>query len=254
MRDSSTANRPSGPSVRDWTLVALNLVFVIAGAAMLWRKPAVGVVTLALFGSFLGLALSVVLRKLRARRAPPQVVDVMGGVPIRMSRRRMSLLALWMLALGVTLVVIGEAYPAPFRWLSGFVALVGAILLALLATGRWAHGYLQFDPEGLTIGRRLWRALIPWDAIAVVDTSDYFDNALVRIGVADLEAVEISPRSAQPLFFKQVVAMRLDTGAEFAIMPAHYGLDAATLAAAFERYREDPQARAALARRALPAA
>ncbi len=148
-----TPDRPR-PSVMDWLLVALNVAFVAMGLLILPHERDTGLVTIAFFGSCLAVAAGTVLRKLRYRRFSAERIVVAGGVPIRPSAIFMPLLGGWLGVLGVVMFVFGHEYPLMFRAIAVFVAVVGVVVLALSFTGRLPGGFLQFDPEALTIAQR----------------------------------------------------------------------------------------------------
>ncbi len=243
--------RPPPPSWHDWLMLAIGVLFVIAGFAILPSDPDVGIVTLAMFGSCLAVFVNTIWRKLRYRALRPSHVEVTGGVPIKPRMGWAIGLGLWLAALGVIFVVFGHAYPLLFRVLGGFVAAVGMLLFLGTALGRWPGGYLQFDPETLTIAQKNWRAVIPWDRISGVYEGEYQNNPIVLIDVAGVETLNILPPSAVARAMTAIGQSRAWMGADFAIMTTHYGIDRPVLAAALRRYALDASARAGL-RPSLP--
>ena len=241
------------PSFRDWALLAIGVTFVIMGLAILPSNRDVGIVTLAMFGSCTAVFVAQILSKYRSRRFTASKVEVAGGVPIRPKRGLGWLLGGWLFGLGVILFVFGASYPAPFRWLAGFVAAVGTTLLIATALGRFPGGYLQFDPDALTIARGRWRARIPWDDVGLVLEADLNGNPVLLIAVDDLDAVTIEPPEVKVQAYRAIAKNRKWLGYEFAIMATHYGIDLPVLAATVNHYARDPRTRAGLRKR-LPGA
>ena len=252
-QEAAKAARHPPPTVRDWALLAIGVVFVAMGLFILPHDPNVGITTLAFFGSCLAVFAATIMRKLRVRRFKAEFIEVTGGVAIRPQRWRMLLLGAWLLALGVILLVFAKDAPDLIRWIAGFIAVVGASVMAGVLAGRLPGGYLQFDPEGLTVAYRPWRTVIPWDQIAAVHDSELVDNPIVLVGVHDISALVIEPASARPKALETLVRNEARYGTAFMIMVTHYGIDAPLLAQTVERYAVNPTAREGL-RRSLPEA
>jgi hypothetical protein len=243
--DFSTPHSPP-PSWQEWLLLAINLIFVVMGLLILPHDRDAGIVTLALFGSCLVSSAATILRKRRFGRFSAEKVDVIGGVPIRAQAGLMKLLGAWLLILGIILVVFGHDYPQYFRYLSWFVALVGAAVLGGALAGLWPGGYLQFDPDALTIAQRTWRARIPWDEITSVSAGEYQSNPVLLIDVADGARLNIMPPEETARAMKAIAQSQAMMGADFAIMTTHYGIDLPVLGATVARYVQDASARAEL--------
>ena len=239
------------PTLHDWLMLAIGIVFVAMGLVILPSKPDVGIVTLAMFGTCLVVFAAIIGRKLRTRKFTASKVDVVGGIPIRPNKALMVVMGLWMLALGLIMIVYGYSYPLLFRVIAAFVAVVGVVLFVGAALGKWPGGYLQFDPDCLTIARRRWSARIPWHSIAAVHEAEYHSNPVLLIAVPDLAAIAIEPASATAGAFKAIAKMQTYMGAEFAIMSTHYGIDLPVLAAAVTRYASAAAARKELGQRLL---
>lgn len=251
-RERSNTARYRGPTWRDWLLLTIGLTFVLMALIILPRKPDVGIVTLAFFGSCFMVFLSNILRKFRFRRFRTVGIDVAGGVPIRPPRWRVLLLGGWLLILGAIMVRFGATYPMMFRLLGGFVAVVGAALLAGVPMGWLPRGYLQFDSEGLTIDHGRWRALIPWDQFADIREAELHDNPVMLISVDDVEAIVFEPPEIRPRALRAIASTQAWHGAHLMIMTSHYGIDLPVLTAAIARYANDRSARQDLGARALP--
>ena len=246
------ANHHPPPSLKDWLLLAIGVTFVIMGLAILRSNRDVGIVTLALFGTCTAVFAAQIIRKFRYRRFSASMVEVAGGVPILPRRGFGLFFGAWLLGLGIVFVVFGASYPAPFRWIGGFVGAVGAALLIGTALGWFPGGYLQFDPDALTLAQRRWRARVPWDNVDLVLEADLNGNPVLLIAVDDLEAVVIEPPEAKALAYKAIAKNRMWMGYEFAIMTTHYGIDLPVLAATVNHYARDPSVRATLRQRLPP--
>ena len=233
-------------------MVVIGVAFVAMALVILPGKPDVGIVTLAFFGSCLMVFVSTIVRKYRFRRFHAVGIDVAGGVPIRPPRWRVLLLGGWLLILGAIMEHFGATYPMMFRLLGGFVAVVGAALLAGVQMGWLPRGYLQFDQDGLTIDHGRWRAMIPWNHIAGVREGELHDNPVLLISVDDVEAIVFEPAGIRAQGLRSIDSTQAWHGAHVMIMPAHYGIDLPVLTAAVVRYAHDRAARAELAQRTLP--
>jgi len=240
-----TPDRPR-PTVGEWLLVPINVVFVVMGLIILPHEPDGAIVTIAFFGTCLVVSLGTVVRKLRDRRFSADTIAVAGGVPIRPSATFMPLLGGWLAILGVVLFVFGHDYPIVFRALAAFIAVVGVVLLGLSFTGRVPGGFLRFDPEGLTIAQRTWAARIPWDDITGVHEGELSSNAVLLVTVADPTRLEIAPAQAHAIAMRDIGRTRGLMGADFMVMARHYGIDLPVLAGTIARYVEDAAARAEL--------
>lgn len=242
----------SKPTLADWALLLIGLVFVAAGLIILPRKPDVGIVTLAFFGSCTGVFAATILRKLRYRRFRATRTEVMGGVPIYPSRLRAGLLGAWMLVLGVVLYVFGTEYPPLFRWLAIFVALVGVVILLGVIVRRLPAGFMQFDPDALTLGQSKWSVRVPWSGIAEIAEGEIHSNPTLLLWVHDVHALEVLPDSMRARLEKRIESNLTWLGAHFAIMASQYGIDLPVLTAAVRLYVAEPDARAELGRHRLP--
>jgi hypothetical protein len=230
----------------------MNFLFVVAGVLILPQNRDGGIVTIALFGSFLVVSAGIVLRKLRDRRFAAERVAVAGGVPIRASTTLLPLLGGWLAILGVVLFVFGHDYPMLFRAIAAFLAVIGVVLLALALTRRLPGGFLQFDPDALIIAQRRWRARLPWDDIVAVHEGELSSNPVLLVSVADGSGLDIAPAAARAQALRDIGRTRALTGADFMVMPQHYGIALPLLAATIVRYVQDQSARAELRPRLGP--
>lgn len=244
--DPLTPPRFPPPTRREWVLLAINIVFVLLGLILLADDRDKGIVTLALFGSCLAVTAATIIRKRRYGNFSAEKVDVVGHVPIRPKTGLMQLSGAWLAILGVIFVVFGHDYSLLFRCLGGVIAIAGAAVLVAALTGRWPGGFLQFDPEGLTIANRLWRAQLLWDEITSVQEAEYHSNPVLLIAVADAAMLDITPPQARGRAIVAIAQRRGMMGADFAIMTTHYGIDLPVLAETVARYVGNAGARAEL--------
>lgn len=239
------------PDLRDWALLAIGVAFVVMGLVILPSKPDVGIVTLAFFGLCTAVFASTIIRKLAYRRPRPLKVEIVGGVPIRQSLVVTLTLGGALLATGAILVAFGRSYGLVFWSLSWIIAITGAALLLGRALGFVGTGYLQFDPEGITLGQRGWAYTAPWEQIIEVRETEYNSNPLLLIWLLKLESVVAEPPAARARVLAHLIRNTAYLGAPIAIMTSQYGLDLPLLSAAVKRYASDPSARAELGQRLL---
>jgi hypothetical protein len=242
-----------GPRVRDWSFVAISFGFVIVGLLALPSRPDVAVPVLAFFGVCAGVATVTVLRKLRFARLRPISVEIAGGTPIRPSRLQLSGLGVTLLGLGIVLISYWHSGPILVVCSIWGMIATGAFLLLGLVTGRLPVGFIQFDPVGLTIGRRADTFTLPWDCIASVAPAEYHDNPVLLLSVRDLDAVVVNPASARLRVIASFLSSLNWTGAHVMLMSSQYRIELPLLVTAIERYVRDPRAREGLATPRLPA-
>lgn len=238
---------PDRITPQDWALAVIGGLFTLAGLLIIRRDFNTGIVTLALFGLCFVHAVGVIVRKRRLQRQQAGAVaaSVAGGVPLRQSRVRMLLLAGALLAIGATHAAF-TTHPVQIGigWL---LLAVGGVMLAGLLSGRLYTDYLQFDPDGLSLGNRRGLAFVPWDAITGVARADLHTHPIVLLRV-DLNAVQARPATHGPRLLKQMGRTHGQFGADFAIMTTVYGFDAPVLLAALRRYATEPATRHELRR------
>ena len=225
---------------QDWALAVIGGLFTLGGLLMLRSDFKTGLVTLVFFGLCFVHAVSVILRKRRARRQVAMTASVAGGVPIRQSRARMALLGGALLLLGALQVAfIHDVVQVGIGW---FLVVVGGVMLLGLASGRLYTAFIQFDPDGITFGDRRGKAVVPWHAVTGLARTDMSSNPVVLVSV-DAEAIDIQPAAHRPRLFKQMARSRSTVGADFAIMSTVYGIDAPVVLAALQRYVNEPESR-----------
>lgn len=232
-------------SFQDWALAVIGGLFTLAALVIIRKDFKTGIVTLAFFGLCFAHAVSVILRKRRARRQVAMTASVAGGVPIRQSRLRMGLLGSALLGLGgLHAAFTTHAVQIGIGW---FLVAVGAVMLVGLASGLVCTAYVQFDPAGLTFGDRRGKAWVPWDAVTGLARTEMSSNPVVLVSV-DVQAIQILPATQQQRLLKQMGRTRGTFGADFALMSTVYGIDAPVLLAALQRYVTEPESRQELQR------
>lgn len=232
-------------SFQDWALAVIGGLFTLGGLLMLRSDFKTGIVTLVFFGLCFAHAVSVILRKRRARKQVAVTASVAGGVPIRQSRVRMALLGGTLLSLGTLQAAFtSNAVQAGIGWL---LVIVGGVMLAGLAAGLLYTAYIQFDPAGITFGDRHGKAVVPWHAVTGLARADMNNNPIVLVSV-DAQALAVQPAAYQPRLSRQMARSRGAMGADFAIMSTVYGIDAPVLLAALQRYVTEPASRQELQR------
>jgi hypothetical protein len=242
------------PGVKDWALLAINIVFVALGLFILLHERDVGIVTLAFFGPCLIVSGGAVLRKLRFRRFRALKAEIVGGVPIRASRAQALATGLVLLLMGVIIVLFGRSYPLIMWMLAWLCALIGGALTIAVLSGLIPNDYLKFDPEGITFGRARYSYMVPWDTIAQVSTGHVHNNPALFISLHGYEGVTVHPREKRDQVLKSFAWGTGWAGAPIMLLPSRYGIDLPMLMLALERYLTEPTARRELAHRLIPRA
>src|SRR5262245_21045529 len=145
------------PGVRDWALLAINIVFVASGLLILSLNRDVGIVSLALFGPCLILAVVTLLRRFRFRRFRALKAEIVGGVPIRASRAQLLSIALVLTLMGVIIVLFGRSYPLLFLMLAWLIGLIGGALTDRRAVGAHSERLSQVRSRGHHVRPRALR-------------------------------------------------------------------------------------------------
>lgn len=251
MKDFNPTYRELKPSLRDWILVAIGLAFVVAGIMVLPRNPKVGIVTLAFFGLCAGIAIRTVFRKLRDSRFQSLSVHVIGGVEIRPSRLRILLMAVSLFVVGAVLLLFGTEYPFVFRVLAGLICGTGIALVLMIALGKIPVGFIRFDSEGFTIGRKRWNVTLPWDEIAEIRAGDYSGNSALYLWIKSLDRIKTDPEEFQNKAVEEILSSERWIGAHFMILTENYNLSSPMVAEALERYVLEPSSREELKKRMI---
>lgn len=181
MNDATPASKQHKVTFGDWLLVVISLVFTLLALALMSENFAKSMVMLAMFGSGLVVSIHIVRRKLRLQKYKPQQVTVVGGVPIRPSKMRAAQLGVGFSVLGAVFVLYGDQHDKLFMGIGWLVTSVGVAVLAGLVTGLLPREYFQFEPTGLTLGRRGGRVHIPWDMLLRVAPGEVHGNQAVFI-------------------------------------------------------------------------
>jgi hypothetical protein len=242
------------PGVKDWALLAINIVFVALGLFILPHNRDVGIVSLALFGPCLVVTAGTVLRKFRFRRIRALKAEIVGGVPIRQSRTQTLVTALVLTLMGVIMILFGRSYGLIFWSLAWLMALLGGTLTIAVLWGLIPNGYLKFDPEGITFGHTRYSYMVPWDNIARLSAGHMHDNPALFIWLHDYGRVTVQPSEKKAQVLKSFAWGTGWAGAPIMLLPSRYGMDLPLLMLALERYLNEPTARSELAHRLVPRA
>jgi uncharacterized membrane protein len=240
------------PGMRDWALLGIGVTFVLTGLLVLPSNPNVGIVTIAFFGPCAMVFATSIVRKFRFRRLRALRVEIIGGVPIRPSRATVFVFGASLAMMGIVLVAFGRSYGIVFWALAWLIAIAGFATLLGLAAGWLPVGYLQFDPPGITIGRRGWAYTVPWDCISGISAGEYHDNAALFIWLDHPDAISAHPPERKGQVLKHLARNARWIGAPIMLMTSQYGMDLPLLVNAMERYITSPSARTELSRRLLP--
>lgn len=243
-----------GPLLRDWVQLAGCLFFCVIGLLALYSTGGdLGLLAAFVFFALCALVNAVtVSAKLRARRFRASRVEVAQGVPIRGGNGYLA-----MLGVGLTVVAV-TIFIAPWPWVAKACAAVmgaaGLCLLGAIATGLLRRRFVQFDPAGLTVGTIGFEYLITWDNILSVTTFEYVGNLFVGIDIERPVDVAVTPAARTQRALRQFDRTRRSMGIEVALLPMHFGLEPAVLAAAIATHLADARSRstAQFDRLALP--
>jgi len=237
-----------------WRIVGFS-GFLLAGLVALPLHRGIGIITIALFGSFALLVAIRVILRLKFFRPAPLRVEIVGGVPIRPSRVIQIVAGIWFIGLGVLMLIFGWPTGYVFDRATAYVpcgvamVILGCYILYGLFTGRLWQRYLQFDPSGITFGRRGYSFTVHWDNIAGI-TSKLEPDPVLLTYIRNIDLVSIYPpeRRTKAFHILNWDALRNP----IILNPAQYGMDLKLLMEALDRYFIDPSAREQLSRRALP--
>jgi hypothetical protein len=226
---------------------------VLIGFLILPSERETAIIDFAFFGPLTALAANNIIHKLRFRRMRAVKVEITGGVPIRLSRLTAFVFYATLGVMGLVLVAFGRSFGVVLWSCAWFFTATGAFNLLGLAVGWLPVAYIQFDPEGITIGRRRFGYTVPWDAIATMRATEIQRRPAVCIQLHDLNLVQAHPAHRKPQMLRHLAwNARKSFGAPVLLMTQDYGLDLPLLMKALERYVVDPSARNELSRRLLP--
>jgi hypothetical protein len=236
-----------------WGMFAGSMAFVICGLLLLRSNFTVAIVTIAFFGSCAVVAAVDLRRKLRTRSPAPERVKLIGGVPLRPSRLLIGGIGIWMAALGLILATFGAEEGLIIQGIGLGLAALGCVMLIGMALGRLPADFLQFDPSGITLGRRGFAYLVRWDNIAGLGTGEIGQNPAILIRLHRPDAIEVSPPQRKTRALKELARCESFCGAPVVLMTMLYRMDATLLAQALDRYVREPHARDELSVRLIDA-
>lgn len=240
------APTPIKVTFRDWLQAVISALFTITGLHMLRTDTNGGLVIITMFGSGFAFSIHTILRKKRFQLLRPTRSTVIGGTPIRPPRQKAIFVALALIAMGSIFSIFGQRLGATFQLISALLAIAGVCVAIAIAAGILPAGFVQFDPEGLTLGRSKWKATVPWSSISNMAQAELHDNPAIFLWVSDCNEIAVAPAAYKKKILKQVALSQAWVGADFAIMPSQYNIDAPVFFAALARYISTPSARAEL--------
>jgi hypothetical protein len=232
--------------------IICNVGLALIGLVLLPSQPGVGLVTFTFFGMGGFLLGWLKWQQYREHKLSPTAVDVVGGVRIKPTKF-MAGMGLGLAVVGYVMFLFGDSYPALLQWLGALFAALGTVVFVLGMMGTFPPGFLQFEPDGLIIGRRGWQVLVPWDRIYAIEQSSMDSNSVITLDILDHDTLEITPASMEVAARKIIAGRSLWQWTPFKIFPMHYGIPTPVLALAIRHYAENATARRALASRKLPA-
>jgi hypothetical protein len=246
-----TSTHPFGPpDPRDWLVLVISLLFVAMGVFQIvsgrdWRT---GAITLMFFGGGAVLfAARIVTRLRQQRRTGVEGVAIAGSRDIPMARGRILALVAGVGVFGAAGVFLGGSMGLILQTLCAGLA-VFAVGFSLAVIFNWLPAVvLRFEPEGLVVQRGAKRRYrVGWDDIAGLSVGELARNPMILLRFHDAEAVTLLPGGVRALVNREIASTRGLYGADLMIMPRLFGLDAQLLAAALQRYIENPAARSEL--------
>lgn len=237
------------PTFQDWLLVVIGLAFVVMGIVVLPRNPSVGIVTITFFGLCAGIGIRIVIGKRKDSGFQSLSVQVIGGIDIRPSRRRIFVMACLLVFVGSVLIVFGGQYSIVFQALAGVIAGFGIVLVTLIALRKIPVGFIRFDYEGFTIGKKRWNVILPWDEILEVQAGDYSGNSALFLWIKSFDRIKTVPNEFRKSAVDEMRANEKWIGSHFIIVTENYNLSAPMVAEALERYILTPAAREELKER-----
>lgn len=242
-----------GPGLRDWGLLGISLAFVAMGAMIVGsgRDGAIGAVCLLFFGACAAVAAAEIVRKLRAARQlgdPSLEVRFEPGQQLRADARRIGVACGGLAVFGALLAVLGRELGGWFVGACGLLGLLGVGGLVALALGYTGRASLRFTADALWVGSGRAEYPVLWDSIVAVELGAIHEQPVLRIVVADVEALlgRVEPPSEVRRVARAIGWNRGLCGADVAIMPRVYGIDEVVLLRAVGRYAGEPAARAEL--------
>jgi hypothetical protein len=246
------------PSWKEWLLLAIALVFTLAGTLMIFksannRELIQGLACTVFFG-ICAIVFTQTLWSRRQSRAHGANLSVtlQFGTVLKMGKTRTLLLACAFLVPGALFFLWGWQEP---NWLivgiGTLTALAGAVLLALVVLGIAGTGTMAFEKDGLRIGDRGGSVLLAWDNIAGLRCGDFNQNQMVMILIKNAEWLSLTGKGtwkkwSREGILKEIGNCRAIWGCDWGIITGLYGVNAMLLAKAMATYVTDPQVRAGL--------
>lgn len=246
-----------GPGLRDWALLAVSLAFVAMAVVLLLagREPRTALICLLFFGACAAVGGDSIARKRRAARQlgdPGLAVHIEAGQEIRADARRPAWVSAGLVGFGALGVTIGGGLGVGFVVCCALMGLLGLGALAAMGLGYTWRSSLRFEAEALWVSTGRLSYPVPWDSIVAVDLAELHEQPVVRITVADADALlaAVLPAAAAGRLARMIGWSRGLYGADVVVMPRAYGIDEAVLLRAIARYAGEPAARAELVERA----
>jgi len=232
----------SKPSLRDWMLASIGIIFVLMGIVILPSNRNVGIMTLAMFGTCAILSIRRIMRKLRYRRLNINEVNVVSGTKIQPSRIKAATLGATLFCLGIVLLVFKpDDAPLIIRACFGIIAGAGAFVLISIACGVSLGQSLEFTPDGLVFSYRSWSAILPWEQIKKASEGEIQNNPTLFMWLDSPEHFKVSPPEKQEKFMSYMEQCRALTGADIFLITSQYDVDLPILFSAIDKYRTNPE-------------
>lgn len=112
---------------------------------------------------------------------------------MHMSRKKITFLAVVLIVYGLHAALLVRIHVA-YTIATGTMAATGILLLLLLLTGRAASGWVEFRPEGITIGSFRGQYSIGRSNIDAWTVSDFGSNLSILIRLRSIEEVSMYSR------------------------------------------------------------
>jgi hypothetical protein len=227
-----------------------NLAFAVIGLVLLPSSPSLAFICLAFFGGGGFFLAWLQWRRFQDHQLDPSSVEVVGGVRILPSKFMVSI-GLGLAVVGFVIFYFGGEYPVFLQWLGALIGVFGAVIFVLALMGRFPPGFLQFEPDGLIIGRTGWQMLVPWDRIYAIEQGTLENNPIITLGVVDIDSIEITPAAKEKKARKIISGGSAWQWTPLKIFPMHYSIPTPVLVGAIRHYVENEAARRNLGRRQL---
>jgi hypothetical protein len=241
--------RGGSAGAKEWALLAISVMFCLAGSLGLRRDWRMAVVTITFFGACGLVFLANILRRRREQRLRHGTVHVTGNVNIYVDKAGMAYTALACFLLGAVMYFAGAQYPLLFRLIGAFIGVLGIALAIAIATGFNSRQFIRFEPDAFIVGERAYRARIEWTNIASVLTFEYARNPFVGVQLVNVLGVRVEPAEKAGAFVRHVGRNRALMGPDWVIASRNFGIDSVVLANALQRYAMQPGAREELVAR-----